>query len=111
MIYFSYKHFVQTGKDSDDVRRQIIDTKRTNLTPERDRKKYLRKQFTQDFTALILAYTVFVKSNGMRTSAKRALDDLFLDRMCHHAEYFEKNDILMDAHRYCIDMVRCFFEK
>ena len=35
------------------------------------RKKYLRKQFTQDFTALILAYAVVVQSDGMRTSAKK----------------------------------------
>ena len=75
------------------------------------RKKYLRKQFTQDFTVLILSYTIFVKSNGMRTSAKKALDDLFLDRMCRHSEYFAKNDILVDAYKYCTEIVRCFFEK
>lgn len=75
------------------------------------RKKYLRKQFTQDFTVLILSYTTFVKSNGMRTSAKKALDDLFLDRMCRHSEYFAKNDILVDAYKYCTEIVRCFFEK
>ena len=74
------------------------------------RKKYLRKQFTQDFTALILAYAVFVQSDGMRTSAKKALDDLFLNRMCRHTEYFAKNDILMDAHKYCTEIVRCFLE-
>ena len=71
------------------------------------RKKYLRKQFTQDFTVLILAYTAFVKSDRMRISAKQALDDLFLNRMCRHSEYFTQNDILMDAHRYCIELLRC----
>ena len=74
------------------------------------RKKYLRKQFTQDFTALILAYAVVVQSDGMRTSTKKALDDLFLNRMCRHTEYFAKNDILMDAHKYCTEIVRCFLE-
>ena len=28
----------------------------------------------------------------------RPFDDLFLNRMCRHAEYFAKNDILMDTH-------------
>ena len=46
----------------------------------------------------------------VRTSAKKALDDLFLNRMCRHTEYFAKNDILMDAHKYCTEIVRCFLE-
>lgn len=74
------------------------------------RKKYLRKQFTQDFTALILAYAAFVKSRSMRRSARQALDDLFLSRICRHPEYFAKNDILTDAHRYCTEIVRCFLK-
>ena len=75
------------------------------------RKRYLRKQFTQDFTVLILAYAAFVKSHGMRTAAKRALGDLFFNRMRRHAEYFAKNDVLIDAHKYCIDILQYCFEK
>ena len=46
-------------------------------------------------------------NDRMRISAKQALDDLFLNRMCRHSEYFTPNDILMDAHRYCIELLRC----
>lgn len=73
------------------------------------RKKYARKQFTQDFTALLIAHKTLVKSEGMHDAAKNALRKLFFKRMTRHRDYFRRNDIISSTYKYCFELVRYYF--
>ena len=73
------------------------------------RKKYLRKQFTQDFTALLIAHKELVHSSGMHAAAARRLRELFGKRMLRHRGYFVHNDVIAGAYSYCFELIRYYF--
>ena len=77
--------------------------------PKTLRKKYLRKQFTQDFTAFLIAHKILVKSEGIHSSTRKAIRQLFFQRMLRHRDYFDKNDIISGTYKYCFLLIKHYF--
>lgn len=69
------------------------------------RKKYMRKQFSQDFTVLIMAHQQLVRSRGVHRAIKKALRQLFCRRMLRHRSYFQGNPVITGSYKYCLDLV------
>lgn len=73
------------------------------------RKKYLRKMFTLDFSALLITHKTIVKSEGSHTNAVKSLRCLFFKRMLRHRDYFMKNDVIVGAYSYCAKLLLNYF--
>lgn len=84
-------------------------SKHTWLT-NASRKRYLRKQFTQDFTAFLIAHNTLVKSEGLHKTAKYALRKLFFKRMLRHRDYFSHNDVISGTYKYCLLLIKKLFK-
>ena len=74
------------------------------------RKRYLRKQFTQDFTAFLIAHKTLVQSEGLHKAAKRALRKLFFHRMLRHRDYFTNNDVISGTYKYGLLLIKNYFK-
>ena len=74
------------------------------------RKKYLRKRFTLDFTALLIAHKTLVKSEQTFEKTKKELRYLFFQRLTRKRNYFKKNDVITGAYKYCFLMVKNYFK-
>ena len=73
------------------------------------RKKYLRKRFTLDFTALLIAHKKLVKSEAIHKKTKKALRNLVFKRIVRNKKYFVKNDVILGAYKYCFLLVKNYF--
>lgn len=73
------------------------------------RKKFLRKRFTLDFTALLIAHKTLVKSEKAYAITKKKLRDLLFRRMPRHREYFKRNDTISSAYRFCFLLIRDYY--
>lgn len=74
------------------------------------RKKYLKKQFTLDFTALLIGHKILVKSEKTHQNVKNKLIKLFTKRILRNKSYFKNNDILKGTYFYCIQLINHYFK-
>ena len=74
------------------------------------RKKYLHKQFPQDFTALLIAHKELVHSFEMHRRASKQLRSLFFQRMLRHRDYFASNDVIRGTYVYCFKLIFYYFK-
>lgn len=75
-----------------------------------NRRKYMRKQFTQDFTVLLMAHRQLVRSVGIHNATRRELLQLFVKRMLRHRDYFKENPVITGAYLYCLKLVLKYYK-
>ncbi|WP_026766095.1 Abi family protein [Selenomonas ruminantium] len=73
------------------------------------RRRYIKKQFTQDFTVLLMAHKSLVTSEGLHAKAREKLRNLFFKRMRRHSNYYSRNPSITEAYNYCRKIILLYF--
>ena len=61
------------------------------------------------FDTLLKKFKKLVKSEGIHSSTRKAIRQLFFQRMLRHRDYFDKNDIISGTYKYCFLLIKHYF--
>ena len=74
------------------------------------RHKYLRRRFTQDFTALLVAHKGFIQSEKMHQAVIDSMIKLFSHRFLRHKDYFSDSEVIYGTFSYCIQLINHYYK-
>lgn len=97
LIYNLKKGIPSSNKNKN----SLISNYASHLGISKIARKKLNNPFFMDFTALFYAYKIFIKSERMKKNRREEIKNLFDKRILEKKDYFNKNETLKSAYKFC----------